>query len=188
MRQPLGQGDPYFIPTASDKRIKIGVNAGGEDIYVLVNAMANDNCPIKGVKFRWLNTMSQKTFAQYTRTYGKRPGYSIVGAGLQLPELRKLTADLGLPDAYVDVARGRIAYAEYVLAMIPIDECVLRLKELTDHEREKRGSMLESHLARLEGPGLTPVHRQVGDHLDRKEFHTREDRPFVSMVPAPTGG
>ncbi len=188
MRQPLTAGDPYHIPTAIDKRFKIGVNAGGENLYVVIKAVSGDNCPIKGMHFRWLTTLSQRRFAQFTRSHGKRKGFSLVGEGLKLPELRKLVEDLGLPAAYVDVARNRIAYAEFALAMKPLECAIADHKELSDYERTRRGEMLEAHMESIEGPGIHAIRRQVGDHLDRKEFHTREGRPFVSMVPAPSGG
>lgn len=183
MRQPLNAGDAYHIPTAVDKLVEL--EDGTKYRFV---GVSGPNCPISGVKFRWLNTQDQKSFADFTRTYGPRPGYTLTGAGLKGPDLKKLVDDLGLPSAYVDIARHRIAYAEFVLAHIPLTEVVKRQSELSAIERHKRADMDEAHMDRMRGRGIEPFRRQVGEILDRKEFHTRDGKPFVSLIPAPQGG
>jgi hypothetical protein len=183
VRQPFGIGDPYSIPTATDKRVQL---TDGESYFL--NGVSGENCPIKGVKFRWLTTLDQRRFADFTRTYGSRPGYTITGAGLKGPELAQLVEELGLPPSYIDIARGRIAYAEYVLAHIPIEEVVLRLSELSEFDRKRRTDMDEAHMAALERKGIKPVRKQMGEFHSEKEFHNRSGKPFVSFVPAPQGG
>lgn len=182
--QPSGI-DPYYIPTAAPKWVTFGTNPDGTSARVKLSAVSTDACPIKNVKFRWLNSSDQSRFRGHLMSFGDRPGYTLAGRGLNVKQLKELANQLGLNESYVDVGRMWICYGESVLAHIPVAEAVARFKEARQIQRSRSAAAQESHLEMLDGQrGITPVRKQMGEFVEEKRFNERAGKPFVSMVPS----
>lgn len=171
--------DPYFIPTATSRTVK--VNAEGKQITI--NATSGPNCPISNVKFRWLDSMNQQRMQGHLMSFGKNPGYSICGKGLPTAKLKELAVDLGLNESYVDVGRGWICYGESVLAHIPVEEAVRRAVEASDRQKNRAAAAQNQELEMLDSTrGVRPIRKQVGQFHEERAYHERTGKPFISMT------
>lgn len=128
---------------------------------------------------RWIS-MEAKRRAMHSFSYGDHPGYKEYGEGMTREQLEEACTALGLPHTYINYNINRIVFGDVMLAYIPKDEWVRRLKERIALPAAKEKAVIEAFKESGRAPGIKPVvYETEEDFKDQKAFHTRESNNRV---------
>jgi len=146
----------------------------GSDPWVIPN-------PDPTRKYRWLDARPQK-LGLWLRSHGSIPGYSL-DRRETVDKTRAHAESLGLPADLVDANLNRISYGLNVLGSIPIEEYERRQAEHLDDQVEKLSAQEDAYHAKIDGiRGVRSFKEPIEETAERREFHTRSDRPISGQT------
>lgn len=131
--------------------------------------------------YRWIS-MKPSRLSAWLRSFGDVPGYRLE-CGKDLAATEALCERLGLPGSMIDKNLNRIVVGDCCLASIPREEFERRERIRLADVQERLDSSEEEALARAnELPGVKMYKEHPAVSADKKEFHTRSDRPFSGQT------